>query len=137
MRFIPYSRQNIAEEDVDAVCKALRADFITQGPAIADFESAFAKRHQVAHAVAVSNATAGLHIACVALGVGPGSLVWTSPNSFTASANCALYCGAEIDFVDIDPRTRNMSVEALEIKPRPKRPPRRSARGWTPTPGRT
>lgn len=116
MSSIPYSRQSIAEEDVDAVCKAMRADFITQGPAITEFEIAFAARHQVAHAVAVSNATAGLHIACVALGVGPGSLVWTSPNSFTASANCALYCGAEVDFVDIDPRTRNMSVEALKAK---------------------
>ena len=80
------------------------------------FEKAFAERHAVAHAVAVSNATAGLHLACLALGVGAGSRVWTSPNSFLASANCALYCGASVDFVDIDPVTRNMSVSALETK---------------------
>jgi UDP-4-amino-4,6-dideoxy-N-acetyl-beta-L-altrosamine transaminase len=116
MAFIPYSCQEIVEEDVEAICAVLRSEFLTQGPAIPAFEQAFAARHGVAHAVAVSNATAGLHIACLALGVGPGSLVWTSPNSFLASANCALYCGADIDFVDIDPRTRNMSVAALEAK---------------------
>jgi UDP-4-amino-4,6-dideoxy-N-acetyl-beta-L-altrosamine transaminase len=94
----------------------LRSDFLTQGPVVPAFEMAFARRHAVQHAVAVSNATAGLHIACLALGVGPGSRVWTSPNSFLASANCALYCGASVDFVDIDPATRNMSVLALEAK---------------------
>ena len=113
---IPYSCQNIVQEDIDAVDKALRAEFVTQGPTIAAFEQAFAQRHQVAHGVAVSSATAGLHIACLALGVGPGSRVWTSPNSFIASANCALYCGAEVDFVDIDARSRNMSLQALESK---------------------
>lgn len=116
MSFIPYSCQNITDEDVEAVVAALRSDFLTQGPALPAFEAAFAARHEVAHAVAVSNATAGLHIACLALGIGPGSLVWTSPNSFLASANCALYCGADIDFVDIDPATRNMSIAALEEK---------------------
>lgn len=116
MTFIPYSCQNITDEDIEAVCEVLRSDFLTQGPAIPAFERAFAQRHQVAHALAVSNATAGLHVACLALGVGPGSRVWTSPNSFVASANCALYCGATVDFVDIDPRTRNMSVAALEAK---------------------
>lgn len=116
MAFIPYSCQNIDDDDIAAVTAVLRSDFLTQGPAVASFEEAFAQRHQVAHAVAVSNATAGLHIACLALGVGPGSRVWTSPNSFLASANCALYCGATIDFVDIDPRTRNMSVAALADK---------------------
>jgi UDP-4-amino-4,6-dideoxy-N-acetyl-beta-L-altrosamine transaminase len=116
MAFIPYSCQNIAEQDVQAVCDVLRSEFLTQGPSTPAFEQSFALKHQVAHAVAVTNATAGLHIGCLALGVGPGSLVWTSPNSFLASANCALYCGAEIDFVDIDPRTRNMSVSALEEK---------------------
>jgi UDP-4-amino-4,6-dideoxy-N-acetyl-beta-L-altrosamine transaminase len=113
---IPYSRQEVSEEDIRAVCDVLRSDFLTQGPAIAAFEAAFAAKHQVAHAVAVSSATAGLHIACLGLGVGRGSRVWTSPNSFIASANCALYCGATIDFVDIDPGTRNMSVHALKKK---------------------
>lgn len=116
MEFIPYSRQNIEEDDIQAVCDVLRSDFLTQGPAVPAFENAFAKRHGVPHAVAVSNATAGLHMACLALGVGPGSRVWTSPNSFLASANCALHCNAEVDFVDIDPRTRNMSVPALAFK---------------------
>jgi len=113
---IPYSRQEVSEEDIQAVCRVLRSDFLTQGPTIDVFERAFAGRHQVAHAVAVNNATSGLHIACLALDVGAGSRVWTSPNSFVASANCALYCGATIDFVDIDPRTRNMSLPALEDK---------------------
>lgn len=116
MSFIPYSCQNITEDDIAAVTEVLRSEYLTQGPAVPAFERAFAQRHGVAHAVAVSNATAGLHIACLALGVGPGTRVWTSPNSFVASANCALYCGATVDFVDIDPRTRNLSVEALAAK---------------------
>ena len=116
MSFIPYSCQNITDDDIQAVTAVLRSDYLTQGPSIPAFETAFAELHDMQHAVAVSNATAGLHIACLALGVGPGSRVWTSPNSFLASANCALYCGATIDFVDIDPRTRNMSVAALETK---------------------
>jgi UDP-4-amino-4,6-dideoxy-N-acetyl-beta-L-altrosamine transaminase len=113
---IPYSRQDVSEEDIKAVCDVLRSDFLTQGPILGSFEQAFAAKHQVAHAVAVTNATAGLQIACLALGVAAGDRVWTSPNSFIASANCALYCGAAIDFVDIDPRTRNMSVPALKDK---------------------
>ncbi len=116
MAFIPYSRQQIEQADIDAVVDALKSDFLTQGPAIERFEKAFAERHQVAHAVSLSNATAALHSACLAMGVGPGSRVWTSPNSFVASANCALYCGAEVDFVDIDPASRNMSVERLAEK---------------------
>lgn len=116
MAFIPYSRQQIEQADIDAVVDVLKSDFLAQGPAIERFERAFAERHQVAHAVALCNATAALHIACLALGVGPGSRVWTSPNSFVASANCALYCGAEVDFVDIDPDSRNMSVERLAEK---------------------
>lgn len=116
MSFIPYSRQNIDEDDVAAVMAVLQSDFLTQGPVLDRFEAAFAERHEVAHAVSVSNATAALHIACLALDIGPGSLVWTSPNSFLASSNCALYCGADIDFVDIDPVTRNMSVVALREK---------------------
>ncbi len=116
MAFIPYSRQSITEDDIAAVTAVLRSEFLTQGAEVPRFEASFAALHGVAHAVAVSNATAGLHIACLALGIGPGSRVWTSPNSFLASANCALYCGASIDFVDIDPATRNLSVEALKDK---------------------
>lgn len=116
MAFIPYSRQSITEDDIAAVTTVLRSEFLTQGTEVPRFEAAFAARHGVKHAVAVSNATAGLHIACLALGIGPGSRVWTTPNSFLASANCALYCGAGIDFVDIDPATRNLSVAALKDK---------------------
>ena len=116
MSTIPYSCQQIGEDDIAAVGAVLRSEYLTQGPAVTGFEHAFAEYHQVEHAVAVSNATAGLHIACLALGVGPGSRVWTSPNSFLASANCALYCGATVDFVDIDPITRNMSLSELKIK---------------------
>jgi UDP-4-amino-4,6-dideoxy-N-acetyl-beta-L-altrosamine transaminase len=116
MSFIPYSCQQISDDDVAAVVAALRSEYLTQGPAVPRFEEAFAYRHGVSHAIAVSSATAGLHIACLALGVGRGDLVWTSPISFVASANCARYCGADIDFVDIDPTTRNMSVRALRAK---------------------
>ena len=116
MSTIPYSCQSITEDDIAAVCAVLRSEYLTQGPAVPAFERAFAARHDLPYAFAVSNATAGLHIACLALGVKPGSRVWTSPNSFLASANCALYCGGTVDFVDIDPRTRNMSVEALRGK---------------------
>jgi UDP-4-amino-4,6-dideoxy-N-acetyl-beta-L-altrosamine transaminase len=116
MTFIPYSCQNIIQDDIDAVCNALRSEYLTQGPMVPAFETAVAERHRVAHAVAVINATAGLHLTLVALGVGPGSRVWTSPNSFVASANCALHCGAEIDFVDIDSATRNMSIDQLRDK---------------------
>lgn len=116
MEFIPYSRQNIVQEDIEAVCGVLGSDYLTQGPAVPAFEADFAVRHEVRHAVAMSNATAGLHMALLALGVGPGAKVWTCPNSFVATANCALYCGAGVDFVDIDPLTRNMSVDALRAK---------------------
>lgn len=116
MDFIPYSCQNISDADIAAVVAVLRSEYLTQGPVGPAFEAAFAERHRVAHAVAVSNATAGLHLACLALGVGPGKRVWTTPNSFLASANCALYCGAAIDFVDIDPVSRNLSVERLAEK---------------------
>ena len=113
---IPYSRQSVDEADIDAVVAVLRSDFLTQGAQVPRFEAAFAAAHGVAHAVAVCNATVALHLACLALGVKPGSRVWTSPNSFLASANCALYCGATVDFVDIDPLTRNLSVAALRAK---------------------
>ncbi|HEY7809924.1 MAG TPA: UDP-4-amino-4,6-dideoxy-N-acetyl-beta-L-altrosamine transaminase [Allosphingosinicella sp.] len=113
---IPYGRQSISDEDVAAVEAVLRSDFLTQGPAVPAFEAAVAGHCGAAHAIAVNSATSALHIACLALGVGPGDLVWTSPVTFVASANCALYCGAEVDFVDIDPRTFNMSVDALAAK---------------------
>lgn len=113
---VPYSRQWIDEADIDAVVRVLRSDFLTQGPEVEAFEQAFAGVHEAVHGVAFCNATAALHVACLALGVGPGDLVLTSPNSFVASANCALYCGADVGFVDIDPLTRNMSVTALAAK---------------------
>ena len=116
MEYIPYSCQNVGQDDIEAVCGVLASDFLTQGPCVPAFEDAFSACHQSAHGVAVSNATAGLHVALLALGVGPGAKVWTTPNSFVASANCVLYCGAEVDFVDIDPLTRNISVDALRVK---------------------
>lgn len=116
MRFIPYGRQDIDEADVAAVVDVLRSDWLTQGPAIPRFEKALADYCGAAHGIAVSNATAALHIACRALGLGPGDLLWTSPNTFVASANCARYCGADVDFVDIDATTLNMSPVALEEK---------------------
>lgn len=116
MRVIPYARQSISQADIDAVVEVLRSDWLTQGPSIDRFEAEVAEYCGARHAVAVSNGTAALHIACLALDLGPGDLLWTSPNTFVASANCARYCGAEVDFVDIDPRTYNMSVAALREK---------------------
>ena len=113
---IPYGRQDISEADIQAVVDVLRSDFLTQGPAVPAFENCLAAYCGASHAVAVNSATSALLIACLALDVGPGDIVWTSPITFVASANCALYCGASIDFVDIDPRTYNMSVEQLEAK---------------------
>lgn len=113
---IPYSRQSIDDADIEAVAETLRSDFLTQGPAVPRFEAAVAAAHHVTHAVAMSNATAALHVACLALGLGAGDWLWTSPISFVASANCGRYCGASVDFVDIDPVTRNMSVAALAAK---------------------
>jgi UDP-4-amino-4,6-dideoxy-N-acetyl-beta-L-altrosamine transaminase len=114
--FLPYGRQHITDEDVAAVEAALRSDFLTQGPAVGLFERDLVSLTGAEHSVAVCNATAALHLSCLAFGVGPGDVVWTSPNSFTASANCALYCGADVDFVDIDPVSFNMSVPALAAK---------------------
>jgi UDP-4-amino-4,6-dideoxy-N-acetyl-beta-L-altrosamine transaminase len=116
MRWIPYGRQDIDEADIAAVVSVLRSDMVTQGPAVESFESAVAAYCGARHAVAVNSGTSALHIACAAAGLGPGDLLWTVPNSFVASANCARYCGADVDFVDIDPATLNMSVEALERK---------------------
>lgn len=113
---IPYGRQDISESDIQAVVEVLRSDFLTQGPVVPAFENTVAKYCGAKHAVAVNSATSALHIACLALGIGKGDIVWTSPITFVASANCALYCGAEVDFVDIDPRTYNLSVERLKEK---------------------
>src|SRR5688572_19365637 len=113
---IPYGRQDISEADIQAVVDVLRSDFLTQGPAVPAFEQTLEAYTGARHAVAVNSATSALHIACLAAGVGPGDWVWTSPVTFVASANCALYCGARVDFVDIDLRTYNMSTEALEEK---------------------
>jgi UDP-4-amino-4,6-dideoxy-N-acetyl-beta-L-altrosamine transaminase len=113
---IPYGRQDVTADDIAAVVEVLGGDWLTQGPAIDRFESALAAYCGAAHGVAFCNATAALHIACLALGVGPGDTLWTSPNTFLASANCALYCGAAVDFVDIDTRSYNLCPQALETK---------------------
>jgi UDP-4-amino-4,6-dideoxy-N-acetyl-beta-L-altrosamine transaminase len=113
---IPYGRQDINQADIDAVVEVLRSDFLTQGPMVPRFEQVIADYVDARHAVAVNSATSALHIACLALGVGPGDWVWTSPITFVASANCARYCGAHVDFVDIDSRTYNLSPVALEQK---------------------
>src|SRR5215218_10708407 len=110
---IPYGRHDISEADIQAVVDALHSDFITQGPAVPAFEKTVAYYCRAQHAIAVNSATSALHIACLALGVAPGDWVWTSPITFVASANCALYCGARVDFVDIDPYTYNRSADLL------------------------
>ncbi|RLQ22221.1 UDP-4-amino-4,6-dideoxy-N-acetyl-beta-L-altrosamine transaminase [Seongchinamella sediminis] len=110
---IPYGRQCIEQSDIDAVVEVLHSDFLTQGPKVPAFEGAVADRVNARYGFAVNSATSALHLACLALGVGPGDRVWTSPNTFVASANCALYCGATVDFVDIDPWTYNMCAETL------------------------
>ena len=113
---IPYGRHDINEADIQSVIDVLRSDFLTQGPAVPAFENAVAEYCGAQYGIAVNSATSALHIACLSLGVGPGDIVWTSPITFVASANCALYCGAQVDFVDIDPRTHNLSVERLAEK---------------------
>jgi UDP-4-amino-4,6-dideoxy-N-acetyl-beta-L-altrosamine transaminase len=113
---IPYGRQEISEQDIEAVVAVLRSDFLTQGPAVSRFEARLATVSGARHGVAVNSATSGLHIACLALGLGPGDVLWTAPNTFVASANCARYCGADVEFVDIDARTWNLSVELLRVK---------------------
>lgn len=114
--YIPYGRQDISEEDVRAVVEVLRSDWLTQGPVVPRFEKLVAQYCGAEHALALNSATSALHVACLALGLGQGDVLWTSPNTFVASANCGLYCGAQVDFVDIDPRTYNMSTSALERK---------------------
>lgn len=113
---IPYGRQDISPEDIEAVTEVLRSDWLTQGPAGPAFERGMAAYCDAGSAIAMSNATAALHVACLALDLGPGDTLWTTPNTFVASANCARYCGAAVDFVDVDPRTYNMSVPALSEK---------------------
>lgn len=113
---IPYGRQDITQDDIDAVVAVLRSDFLAQGPCVPRFEEAVASYCGAAHAIAVNSATSALHIACLALGLGHGDALWTSPITFVASANCALYCGAQVNFVDIDPATNNLSIPALEAK---------------------
>jgi UDP-4-amino-4,6-dideoxy-N-acetyl-beta-L-altrosamine transaminase len=115
-KMIPYGRQEISEADIEAVVAVLRSDFLTQGPTVPRFEAAVARYCGAKFAVATNSATSALHVACMALDVGPGDWVWTSPTTFVASANCALYCGARVDFVDIDPATANMNVERLAEK---------------------
>ena len=113
---IPYGRQSISEADIDAVVKVLRSDFLTQGQVVPRFEQAVADYCCARFGVAVNSGTAALHIACLALGLGPGDVLWTSPITFVASSNCALYCGAQVDFVDIDQRTCNLCPHKLEEK---------------------
>jgi UDP-4-amino-4,6-dideoxy-N-acetyl-beta-L-altrosamine transaminase len=110
---IPYGRQSLDQADIDAVVAVLQSDWLTQGPTIERFEQAMAERCQADYAVAVCNATAALHTACLAAGLGPGDRLWTTPNTFLASANCGRYCGADVDFVDIDPLTWNLDASAL------------------------
>ncbi len=113
---IPYGRQHITQADIDAVTEVLQSDFLTQGPAVPAFEQRLCELSNASHAIAVNSATSALHLACLALGAGPGSRVWTSPVSFVASANCARYCGADIDFVDVEPDSGNMAVDKLRQK---------------------
>ena len=113
---IPYGRQEITEADIDEVNKVLRSDFLTQGPTVPRFEQSVANYCGVSNAIAVNSATSALHIACLALDLSSGDWLWTSPNTFVASANCGRYCGADIDFVDIDPKTYNICADSLSKK---------------------
>lgn len=113
---IPYGRQDITKKDIESVVEVLHSDFLTQGPVVPEFEEVVSEYCGVEYAVAVNSATSALHLACLALGLGEGDWLWTSPISFVASANCGLYCGAKIDFIDIDPKTYNLSPQELEKK---------------------
>lgn len=113
---IPYGKQDISHADIDAVVDVLQSSFLTQGPKVPEFEAAIASYAGARHAIAVNSATSALHIACLALGLGPGDWLWTTPITFVASANCGLYCGAQVDFVDIDPKTWNICPEKLRAK---------------------
>ncbi len=113
---IPYGRQDVTQSDIDAIVNVLHSDFLTQGPAVSRFEKKVAEYCNTTHAIAVNSATSALHLACLALGLGPEDWLWTSAITFVASANCGLYCGAQVDFVDIDSKTYNISPQALEKK---------------------
>jgi len=113
---IPYGRQDITQADIDAVVSVLQSDFLTQGPMVPRFEQSVAQHVGASHALAMNSATSALHVACLALGLGNGDWLWTTPITFVASANCGLYCGAQVDFVDIDPRTYNLCPQALARK---------------------
>jgi UDP-4-amino-4,6-dideoxy-N-acetyl-beta-L-altrosamine transaminase len=113
---IRYGQQEITQADIDAVIAVLKSDNLTQGPNIPQFEQSVLAHTGAKHAIAVNSATSALHIACLALDLGPGDSLWTTPNTFVASANCAIYCGAQVDFVDIEPHTYNLCPQALEIK---------------------
>jgi len=115
-KMIPYGKHEISEKDIDSVISVLKSDFLTQGPVVPEFERTVARYVGAKHGVAVNSATSALHIACLALDLGPGDWLWTSPITFVASANCGLYCGAQVDFVDIDPETCNLCPNALENK---------------------
>ena len=110
---IPYGRQEITQQDIDAVVEVLESDFLTQGPKVPEFEKTVASHVGARFGVAVNSATSALHIACAALGLREGDWLWTSPVTFVASANCGLYCGAKVDFVDIDPHTYNLCADAI------------------------
>lgn len=113
---IPYGKQDISQQDIDSVVDVLKSDFLTQGPKVPAFEQAVASHVGAKHALAVNSATSALHIACLALGLAEGGWLWTTPITFVASANCGLYCGAKVDFVDIDPKTYNLCPKELEAK---------------------
>ncbi|MGX4729973.1 UDP-4-amino-4,6-dideoxy-N-acetyl-beta-L-altrosamine transaminase [Pseudomonas corrugata] len=113
---IPYGRQDITQADIDSVVEVLKSDFLTQGPMVPRFEQQVASHVGAGYALAMNSATSALHVACLALGLGTGDRLWTTPITFVASANCGLYCGAQVDFVDIDPRTYNLCPQALERK---------------------
>ena len=116
MQVIPYGRQEITQADIDAVVSVLQSDFLTQGPMVPRFENSVASHCGVTYALAANSATSALHMACLALGLGQDDWLWTTPVTFVASANCGLYCGAKVDFVDIDPRTYNLCPQSLERK---------------------
>jgi len=113
---IPYGRQDITKDDVDAVLEVLSSDFLTQGPQVPKFENAVAEYCGASYSIATNSATSALHLACLSFGLREGDWLWTTPITFVASANCGLYCGAKVDFVDIDRKTYNISLNALESK---------------------
>ena len=116
MKYVPYGKQDVTENDINEVIKVLRSDFLTQGPKVEEFEKNVADKVDARFGVAVNSATSALHLACIALGLGEGDHLWTSPTTFVASANCGLYCGATVDFVDIDIETGLMCIKELAMK---------------------